>query len=116
MWLRVAALMIAISPSMVQAQGFRDQGHENPWNPFHIGELPSEVRAKVQAMCSGTSKALHYFATHSPDGRVIHLHFEKFRCDGHPAFCNTSGCLHQDYIRVGNAYRLDRSFQGPDND
>jgi hypothetical protein len=116
MCLRIAALMLVISTSMVQAQGRRIQGAEDPWNPFHIGELPSEVRAGVEAMCSGRSEALHYFATYSPDGRVIHLHFEKFRCNGQPLFCNASGCLQQDYVRAGHAYRLGRNFRGPDND
>ncbi|AMN44790.1 hypothetical protein [Rhodoplanes sp. Z2-YC6860] len=116
MWLPIAALAIAINPGTVQAQGFKDQGREDPWNPFHIQELPTEVRASVKAMCGGTSSALHYFATYSPDGQVIHLHFEKFRCDGQPLFCNASGCLHQDYVRVGRSYRLGRSFRGPDND
>lgn len=116
MWLRNAALALSIVPAIVNAEGRRDQGHEDPWNPFHIDELPSEVRTKVQAMCNGTSKALHYFATYSSDGRVIHLHFEKFRCDGQQLFCNRSACLHQDYALKGHSYQLIRSFHGPTND
>ena len=116
MWLHFAALVIAMNTGVSDTAGRQDQGHENPWNPFHIQELPPEVRVSVKAMCRGTSEAAHYFATYSPDGRVIHLHFEKFRCDGQPLFCNSAGCLHQDYVRVGHSYRLDRSFHGPDND
>jgi hypothetical protein len=96
----------------------RSSGHssENPWNAEHINQLPPEVREAVMHMCGHMPLTEHYFATYFQNSQLIKLHFEHFRCDGHPSFCNQSGCLHQEYILQNGRYRLLRSFYGRGND
>jgi len=94
----------------------RGRGSESPWNAEHISQLPSEVREAVMRLCGHIPVAEHYFATYFQNARLIKLHFEHFRCAGHPLFCNQSGCLHQEYILKDGRYRLLKSFYGAGND
>jgi hypothetical protein len=92
------------------------RGSGDRWNAENISQLPSEVRNAVMHLCGSSPSAEHNFATYFQDSRLIKLHFEHFRCDGHSSFCNQSGCLQQEYISTGGQYRLLRSFYGQGND
>jgi hypothetical protein len=105
----LGAIVLASAGSNVDAQSIKDP----PWNPYHISQLPTEVRTAVIAMCPQTPSAGHYFATYSQD--QVNLHFEHFRCDAR-SFCNGSLCLHQVYKLAGGHYRLAKSIYGSGND
>jgi len=109
----VALLITCSVIALVHARG---RGSESPWNAEHISQLPSEVREAVMRLCGHIPVAEHYFATYFQNARLIKLHFEHFRCAGHPLFCNQSGCLHQEYILKDGRYRLLKSFYGAGND
>jgi hypothetical protein len=89
---------------------------EQPWNPEHIGGLPSEVQAGIARVCGASAHAEHYFATFFDNSRLIKLHFEHAHCRNDQPICNSSGCLHQEYILTGGHYRLLRSYYGQGND
>lgn len=91
-------------------------GHDDPWNPEHIGRLPPEVRNAVIRMCRDPPRAGHYFATYFDNSRLMKLHFEHLHCDGQPMFCNEGSCLHQEYVSTGGRYRLMKSYYGRNND
>ena len=118
-WFHLAtfsALLIACAfTASVHARSV-GHGSEDPWNSEHISQLPPEVREAVMRLCGHSPLAAHYFTTYSQNSRLIKLHFEHFRCEGHPSFCNQSGCLHQEYILKDGRYRLLRSFYGQGND
>jgi hypothetical protein len=118
-WFRLAALAVLLAPcgytASVHARS-GGRGGEDRWNPEHISQLPSEVRDAVVHLCGHSPLAEHNFATYFQNSRLIKLHFEHLRCDGHALFCNQSGCLHQEYISTGGQYRLLRSFYGAGND
>src|SRR5262249_10350643 len=56
-------------------------GSEDPWN---VSQLPPEVREAVMHLCGHLPSAEHYFATYFQNSRLIKLHFEHLRCEGHP--------------------------------
>jgi hypothetical protein len=90
--------------------------HEHAWNPEHISGLPPEVRAGIARVCGPHAHAEHYFATFFDHAQRIKLHFEHAHCRDDQPMCNSSGCLHQEYLLTGSHYRLLRSYYGQGND
>ena len=116
-WLHlVLVALLSANTYTTSADARGGMGAEDPWNPEHIRQLPTEVRDAVMRMCAHVPRAEHYFATYFQNSRLIKLHFENFRCEGGAPFCNQSGCLHQEYILSGGHYRLLKSFYGPRDD
>ncbi|OAE97504.1 hypothetical protein AYJ54_35320 [Bradyrhizobium centrolobii] len=110
-----AALLSLIITSQAFGRGSQ-VGHDDPWNPEHIDQLPLNVRNAVTHMCGGMPRAAHYFATYLDNSRIIRLHFEHLHCDHGGGFCNSAGCLHQEYLSTGSQYRLIKSYYGRGND
>ena len=108
----VAALMSTSSSAFARG----GMAAEDRWNPHHLSDLPGEIKNAVARMCGQSSRAEHYFAGYFENSRRIVLHFEHFSCDGRGALCTQAGCLHQVYISTGGAFRLLRSYYGPDGD
>jgi hypothetical protein len=90
--------------------------HEQAWNPEHISGLPPDVRAGIARVCGPNAHAEHYFATFFERAQRIKLHFEHAHCRDDKPMCNSSGCLHQEYLLTGGHYRLLRSYFGQGND
>ncbi|WP_145927569.1 hypothetical protein [Bradyrhizobium neotropicale] len=110
----IAAALLVATP---QAFGLGSQvGHDDPWNSEHIDRLPPNVRSAVTRMCGGSPRAAHYFATYLDHSRIIRLHFEHLHCDNGGGFCNSAGCLHQEYVGTGSQYRLIKSYYGRGDD
>jgi hypothetical protein len=107
------AVLISASTSVFARGGL---AAEDRFDPHHIRDLPAEIQNAVVRMCGGSPKAEHRFAGYFEHSRRIVLHFEHFSCDGSGALCTQAGCLHQVYVSTGGAYRLLRSFYGPDGD
>lgn len=114
MTIGVGALVSSLVSSSVIARG--PVKADDRWNPEHISGLPTEVRNAVLQMCRHEPRAEHYFATYFDSSRLIKLHFEHFRCDGGPSFCNPSGCLHVEYVWRRGRYQKLKSYYGPPDD
>ena len=116
-FLTVAAGSLLLFTSAPHALALGSQvGHDDPWNPEHINQLPLEVRDAVAQMCGSSPRAAHYFATYLDNSHIIKLHFEHFHCGEGGAFCRGDSCLHQEYISRGGQYRLIKSYYGRGND
>jgi hypothetical protein len=81
-----------------------------PWNPAHLGNLPSEIRARVrkwEVACRGPVAAAQQFALYLtiPGTQFVALHFDDFRCQNKSVLRNGSGCLHEVYASSGGRYR-----------
>ena len=113
-WVWIGLLVLADPPSTFARAG--QVGHDDPWNPEHIGSLPPEVRNAVIRMCGLPPHAAHYFATYFDHSRVIKLHFEYLRCGDEMRFCKQGTCLHQEYEETGGHYRLIKTYYGSSND
>jgi hypothetical protein len=80
------------------------------WAARHIEGLPRELRNRVLALqnaCGDSIAASHYFSTSIDVGSssFAALHFENLRCRNAQVICSSRGCLHEIYIRTGQAYR-----------
>lgn len=92
---------------------------EDRWHPFHISQLPDEIRrplARLERICGSPPMAEHYFATYlSGRGQqFISLHFEHFRCNSRSAICPQEVCLHQVYVSTAGRFRLSVSVHVPE--
>lgn len=80
------------------------------WAARHIEGLPSELRTRVLALenaCGDSIAARHYFSTSIDVGNASFaaLHFQNLRCRNAQVICSSKGCLHEVYIKTGQAYR-----------
>jgi len=94
---------------------------EDRWNPWHVDDLPAEIRRGIAARaaaCGRPLAAAHAFALHLDRAgtKLIGIHFERLRCSDRGALCTTAGCLHQVYISTGGPYRLLESVHVPELD
>jgi hypothetical protein len=80
--------------------------HDDPYNPHHISDLPSEVRRYIEAICRGPARAEHDFATYSPRERRWRINLEYLQCEGLVGFRRGNQCLDVDFIEVGSGFRL----------
>lgn len=80
--------------------------HDDPWNPHHIDNLPSEVRQYITGICKGPASAEHEFATYSPREKRWRINLEYLRCNGLSEYRRGNQCLDVDFIQVGTRYRL----------
>jgi hypothetical protein len=83
---------------------------QDPWNPAHLNNLPSEIRVEVkkwEAACGAPIAVAQRFALYLtvPRTQFVALHFDDFRCRNNKAVCNTSGCLHEVYAASRGRYR-----------
>ena len=116
--MKLALIAIGLLATTSQASSAFARGGlhlEDPWNPQHIGGLPSEVRNTLVRMCGG-ARAQHQFAGYFQNSQVLVLHFEHFRCGDRGPLCTQAGCLHQVYISTGGRYRLLKSYYAPEGD
>jgi hypothetical protein len=72
--------------------------HDDPYNPHHISDLPSEVRRYIEAICRGPARAEHDFATYSPRERRWRINLEYLQCEGLVGFRRGNQCLDVDFI------------------
>lgn len=79
---------------------------DDPLNSHHIDALPPDVRHYIAAICKGSAKAQHYFATYSPTERRWRINLEYLRCGGLGDFRRGYECLDVDFIQVGSRFRL----------
>ena len=83
---------------------------QDPWNPAHLTNLPSELRFQAkrwEAACGAPIAAAQRFALYltAPGTEFVALHFDDFQCRNRGVICNVSGCLHEVYVKVGGRYR-----------
>ncbi|MGJ4941043.1 hypothetical protein ACQR1W_10765 [Bradyrhizobium sp. HKCCYLS1011] len=101
------ALSLAGLPQAVRAHGGVGQ---DPWNPAHLSNLPSDIRGHVkkwEAACGAPIAAAQQFALYLtiPGTQFVALHFDDFQCRNKIAVCNASGCLHEVYVANHGRYR-----------
>ena len=89
---------------------------DDPWNPEHIDQLPTEIRHALGRMCGQSMRADHYFVRYLENSRMIELHFEHFRCGDKDPLCTQSGCLHQIFVLSDGKYHLLKSYYRPENE
>ena len=80
--------------------------HDDPFNPHHIDDLPTDVRQYITTICKGRARAQHDFATYSPYEKRWRINLEYLRCNGLGEFRRGNQCLDVDFIQVGTRYRL----------
>jgi hypothetical protein len=80
-----------------------------PFNPFHINQLPPEIRRAVFAKCPTRTAAAHYFATYYRD--EIRLHFEYLYCAG-VSYCKSPDCLREIYRPRSGHYQVVKKYYG----
>lgn len=83
---------------------------QDPWNPAHLTNLPSEIRVqakKWEAACGASIAVAQRFALYltTPGTQFVALHFDDFQCRNRGVVCDASGCLHEVYVKVGGRYR-----------
>lgn len=84
--------------------------HDDPLDPFHIDQLPPDIRSELVQMCPTGPRAGHYFATYLNGGQLVRLHFEYLQCERHTEFHVGGNCLRKDFIAFGAHYRLLKSY------
>ena len=81
--------------------------HKNePWDPHHIDDLPTEIREYIAGICKGPARAQHDFATYSPREKRWRINLEYLRCEGLGEYRRGNQCLHVDFLDVGSHFRL----------
>jgi hypothetical protein len=101
-----------LTPAFARASSFE----EKVWDPGNIDALPPEVRSALTRMCGPDLAAQRYFAGYFENSKILVLHFGRLRCGNRTAICTQGRCFHQVYRKVGDRYRLLRSYYGPDED
>lgn len=101
--------LLALNHSDAHARGSAVV-HDDPWNPFHVDQLPPDIRAAIIHMCRGEPRAGHYFATYLNGAKMVRLHFEFLQCAEHREFRAGQYCLREDFGAFGSRYRLTRSY------
>jgi hypothetical protein len=101
--LAIAFLMSSELPAVSKGSAVL---HDDPWNPHHIADLPSEVRNYIAGLCKGPASAAHDFATYSPREKRWRVNLEYLRCEGLGEYRRGRKCLDVDFIEVGTHYRL----------
>lgn len=97
------SLLIAACP-MAQAASINK---DDPWNPQHISNLPTEVRSYISSICKGPPKAQHDFATYNPQEHRWRINIEYLRCDGLAHnYRKGRECLNIDFVQAGTGYRM----------
>jgi hypothetical protein len=79
---------------------------DEPWNPHHIDDLPTEVRQYIAGICKGPPRAQHDFATYSPQQRRWRINLEYLDCKGLGEFRWGNQCLDVDFVEVGSGFRI----------
>jgi hypothetical protein len=97
--LAVAMILIEFSSSIEPALSHSGFAKGPMEYPAHLGNLPSEIRARVrksEVACRGPVAAAQQFALYLtiPGTQFVALHFDDFRCQNKSVLCNGSGCLH----------------------
>lgn len=108
----ILSLLLLVVPSESALPTGSGVSHDTPSNPYHIDQLPPEVRSSVFRMCEVRPNAAHYFATYLDNARIIRLHFEHFNCEGRSVYRNAGLCLHEEFVSTGTKYRLSRHYYG----
>lgn len=103
----VFALCLVSLPQSASSHGGIAQ---DPWNPAHLTNLPLEIRVqakKWEVVCGAPIAAAQRFALYLtiPGAEFVALHFDDFKCRNRGVVCDTSGCLHEVYVKVRGPYR-----------
>jgi hypothetical protein len=109
MQLRLRAFLVGVILAMPQLAAAAPLRQDDLWNPFHINQLPPEIRRAVLARCPSKPDAAHYFVTYYQG--EVRLHFEHFLC-AQVHFCDAAGCLHEIYRPIAGHYRRVKSYRG----
>lgn len=104
MLLVAIALLWSELPATSRGAGVRDE----PWNPHHLDNLPSEIRQYISKICRGPARAQHDFATFSPRESRWRINLEYLQCDGLFEFRRDHKCLDVDFVSVNSRFRLAR--------
>lgn len=100
-------LTILLTPDRAAARaGFAD---EPPRAPYHIDNLPQELRRVVRsraASCGNEPSAQHLFSVSiGGEGReFMSFHYDKLTCTNRAAVCRSGGCLHEVFVRSGRGW------------
>jgi len=101
--LAISLLLSSELPAVSRAgAAFKD----DPWNPHHIGDLPSEVRQYIAQICKGPARAQRDFATYSPRENRWRINLEYLQCNGLGEYRRGNQCLDVDFVEVGSRFRL----------
>jgi hypothetical protein len=79
---------------------------DDPWNPHHIEDLPTEVRQYIAGICKGPPRAQRDFATYSPREKRWRINLEYLDCKGLGEFRRGNQCLDVDFVEIGSGFRL----------
>ena len=79
---------------------------DDPWNPHHVDNLPTEIRQYIAEICKGPPSAQHDFATYSPQQKRWRINLEYLQCRGLGGFRRGHQCLDVDFIEAGSSFRL----------
>ena len=115
-WLLTLAVLFGLPSVLTPAVARASSSEEKIWDPGNIDALPPEVRSALTRMCGPDLAAQQYFAGYFENSKLLVLHFGRLRCGNRTAICTQGRCLHQVYRKVGDHYRLLRSYYGPDDD
>ena len=109
------AILLGFPGVLMRAFARASSFEEKVWDPGNIEGLPPEVRSALTRMCGPDVAAQQYFAGYFGNSKFLVLHFGRFRCGNRTDICTQGRCLHQVYRKVGDRYRLLRSYYGPDD-
>ena len=104
----VVALCVLLCSQVTAGSKGSAVGRDEPWNPRHIDDLPSEIRHYIAGICRGQPSARHDFATYSPHEKRWRINLEYLRCEGLADYRHGKQCLDVDFIEVGSQFRLAR--------
>ncbi len=102
----VLLIILTTSEGAAARAGFAD---EPPRAPYHIDNLPAELRRIVRsraAACGNEPSAQHLFTVSIEGGgrEFLSFHYDKFTCTNRATVCRSGGCLHEVFVRSGNGW------------
>jgi hypothetical protein len=105
----IAAALLCLSAMIQPAFSFGGMPQDR-WRPAHLENLPAGIRTVVrkwEAVCGGSLAAAQQFALYLtiPNGELVALHFDDFRCGNRAVLCSAKGCLHEVYLATNGKYR-----------
>jgi hypothetical protein len=102
----ILTVAILLSSALPAASMGSAVTHDDPYNPHHIDDLPSDIRQYVAHICKSPASARHEFAVYFPSDRRWRISLEYLSCSGLGEYRRGNQCLQVDFIGVGKQYRL----------
>jgi hypothetical protein len=114
--MKILRLCLALVVPIPSAKGAPVAPADPPFSADRIERLPREIRHIVVSRCGEQAEAQHYFATYDNNSNIVHLDYSLLQCDRPQRNCDSSGCLHQTFVKSRGRYALKLStFDAPIN-